>query len=214
MKPWILCCPSERGSFRRISLIAGLEPETLHELCSKESALIKFQLVRMEETNRNADLKIKRRELYLANEVSDFLYGFSDISRIMDLKTAPKPCVSYAQIAKTNPQASFVLQMLKTHQKGSPLNILFYGREGTGKTELAKALAQELNVPLLAVGVGDESMDKESLLQARLRSVLLADWECERSGGIILMDEADLVLNQAEKGLLNIIFENLKTPVI
>ena len=168
----------------------------------------------MEETNRNADLKIKRRELYLASEVSDFLYGFSDMSRIMDLKTAPKPCVGYAQITKTNPQASFVLQMLKTHQKGSPLNILFYGREGTGKTELAKALAQELNVPLLAVGMGDESMDKESLLQTRLRSMLLADWECERSGGVILMDEADLVLNQAEKGLLNIIFENLKTPVI
>ena len=205
---------SERGSFRRISLIAGLEPATLHELCSKESALIKFQLVRMEETNRNADLKIKRRELYLASEVSDFLYGFSDMSRIMDLKTAPKPCVDYAQISKTNPQASFVFQMLKTHQKGSPLNILFYGREGTGKTELAKALAQELNVPLLAVGMGDESMDKESLLQTRLRSMLLADWECERSGGVILMDEADLVLNQAEKGLLNIIFENLKTPVI
>ena len=92
--------------------------------------------------------------------------------------------------------------MLKTHQKGSPLNILFYGREGTGKTELAKALAQELNVPLLAVGMGDESMDKESLLQTRLRSMLLADWECERSGGVILMDEADLVLNKAEKGLL------------
>ena len=204
----------DRGTFRRISLIAGLEPETLHELCSKESALIKFQLVRMEESFRNSDLRIKRRELYLANEVSDFLYGFSDMSRIMDLKTAPKPCVDYAQISKTNPQSSFVLQMLKTHQKGAPLNILFYGREGTGKTELAKALAQELNLPLLAVGMGDESMNKESLLQTRLRSMLLADWECERSGGIILMDEADLVLNQAEKGLLNIIFENLKTPVI
>ncbi len=204
----------DRGSFRRISLIAGLDSTVLHNLCSKESALIKFQLVCMEESFRNSDLRIKRRELYLANEVSDFLYGFSDMSRIMDLKTAPKPCVDYAQISKTNPQASFVLQMLKTHQKGAPLNILFYGREGTGKTELAKALAQELNLPLLAVGMGDESMDKESLLQTRLRSMLLADWECERSGGIILMDEADLVLNKAEKGLLNIIFENLKTPVI
>ena len=71
----------------------------------------------MEESFRNSDLRIKRRELYLANEVSDFLYGFSDMSRIMDLKTAPKPCVDYAQISKTNPQASFVFQMLKTHQK-------------------------------------------------------------------------------------------------
>ncbi|MBR4348926.1 MAG: ATP-binding protein [Fibrobacter sp.] len=206
--------PNERGAFSRIALLTGLEPVVIQELCSKESPLIKFQLVQMEESFRNTDLRIKRKELYLADDVSNYLYGFSDMSRIMDFKPAAKPCVPYAQIVKTNPQASFVLQMLRSHQKGSPLNILFYGREGTGKTELAKAIAQELNVTLLSVGLGEESMNEESLLQTRLRSMLLADWECERSGGVILMDEADLVLNKAEKGLLNIIFENLKTPVI
>ena len=206
--------PNERGGFSRVALLTGLDAATLQGLCSRESPLLKFQLVQMEESFRNADLRIKRKELYLADDVSNYLYGFSDMSRIMDFKPAAKPCVLYAQIVKTNPQASFVLQMLKSHQKGSPLNILFYGRERTGKTELAKAIAQELNIALLSVGLGEESMNEESLLQTRLRSMLLADWECERSGGIILMDEADLVLNKAEKGLLNIIFENLKTPVI
>lgn len=206
--------PNERGAFSRVALLTGLDAATLQELCSKESPLIKFQLVQMEESFRNTDLRIKRKELYLADDVSNYLYGFSDMSRIMDFKPAAKPCVPYAQIVKTNPQASFVLQMLRSHQKGSPLNILFYGREGTGKTELAKVIAQELNVTLLSVGLGEESMSEESLLQTRLRSMLLADWECERGGGVILMDEADLVLNKAEKGLLNIIFENLKTPVI
>ena len=204
----------DRGTFKRTAQITGLDSATLHELCSKESALVKFQLVHMEETYRNSDLRIKRRELYLANEVSDYLYGFSDLSRIMDFKPAAKPSVSYAQIAKTNPKAPFILEMLKSRKKGMPLNILFYGREGTGKTELAKAIAQELDVSLLSVGLGDESMNEESLLQTRLRSMLLADWECGQSGGIILMDEADLVLNKAEKGLLNIFFETLNTPVI
>lgn len=206
--------PNERGAFSRIALLTGLDAATLQELCSKESPLLKFQLVQIEESFRNADLRIKRKELYLADDVSNYLYGFSDMSRIMNFKPAAKPCVPYERIVKTNPQASFVLQMLKSHQKGSPLNILFYGREGTGKTELAKAIAQELNVTLLSVGIGEESMSEESLLQTRLRSMLLADWECERNGGVILMDEADLVLNKAEKGLLNIIFESLKTPVV
>ncbi len=202
------------GSFRRTSLITGLEPSVLHELCSKESPLVKFSLVQMEDVCRNAVLRVKPRELTLASEIGDYLYGFSDISRIMDFCPAAKPSVSYAQIAKTNRQVPFVLQMLKTHQKGTPLNILFYGREGTGKTEMAKALAQELGVSLISVGTGDEMQNEESLLQTRLRSLRLADWECERSGGVILMDEADLVLNKAEKGLLNVFFESLKSPVI
>ena len=205
---------NERGSFKRIALLTGLEPAVIQELCAKESPLVKFHLIQMEETFRNVDLRIKRKELYLAEDVSDYLYGFSDVSHIMNYKPADAPLVSFEQIAVQNAHAEFVLQLLQSHAKGTPLNILFYGREGTGKTELAKVIAQELNVTLLSVGIGEESMSEESLLQTRLRSMLLADWECERSGGIILMDEADLVLNKAEKGLLNIIFESLKTPVI
>ena len=203
-----------KGSFERISDIAGLAPTALYELCSKDSALIKFHIVQMEDIEKGNESVARRRELFLASDIFDFLHGFSDVSRIINYKPAEPPIVSFEQIASQNSHAMFVFHLLQTHTKGTALNILFYGREGTGKTELAKALAQELNVPLLAVGMGDESMDKESLLQTRLRSMLLADWECERSGGVILMDEADLVLNKAEKGLLNIIFENLKTPVI
>ena len=121
--------PNERGAFSRIALLTGLDGTTLQELCSKESPLLKFQLVQMEESFRNTDLRIKRKELYLADDVSNYLYGFSDMSQIMDFRPAAKPCVPYERIVKTNPQASFVLQMLKSHQRGTPLNILFYGRE-------------------------------------------------------------------------------------
>ena len=206
--------PNERGSFKRVALLTGLEPTVIHELCAKESALVKFHLIQMEETFRNTDLRIKRKELYLAEDVSDYLYGFSDVSHIMNFKSANPPLVTFDQIASQNSRATFVLQLLQNHTKGEHLNILFYGKEGTGKTELARSLAQKLNMPLLEVGYGDESMNEQLRLQSRLRSLLLADWECQKTPGIILMDEADLVLNSAEKGFLNIVFENLKTPVI
>ena len=205
---------NERGSFKRIALLTGLEPAVIQELCAKESPLVKFHLIQMEETFRNVDLRIKRKELYLAEDVSDYLYGFSDVSHIMNYKPADAPLVSFEQIAMQNTHAEFVLQLLQSHAKGTPLNILFYGREGTGKTELAKAIAQKMNVTMLSVGPGEESMNEETLLHHRLRSLLLAEWECKKNGGFILMDEADLVLNKGEKGLLNILFENLKVPVI
>lgn len=205
---------NERGSFKRIALLTGLEPSVIQELCSKESPLIKFHLVQMEETFRNADLRIKRKELYLADDVSNFLYGFSSISHIINYNIAEPPIVPFEQIAAQNQHALFTLQLLQNHKKGTPLNIMFYGKEGTGKTELAKALAKKMNVPMLSIGLGEEAMGEEALLHHRLRSMLLAEWDCERDGGFILMDEADLVLNKGEKGLLNIMFENLKVPVI
>jgi SpoVK/Ycf46/Vps4 family AAA+-type ATPase len=204
----------ERGTFQRIALLTGLTPTAIQKLCSKDGPLVRFQLVQMEESYRNMDHRINRKELYLSNEVSDYLYGFSDMSHIMNYKPAEPPLVPFERIAEQNGHATLVLQMLQNHEKGTPLNILFYGREGTGKTELAKALAQKLDVPLLSVGMGEESMDEESLLHHRLRSLLLAEWDCQKSGGFILMDESDLVLNKAEKGLLNTLFENLKVPVI
>ena len=203
-----------KGSFERISDIAGLAPTALYELCSKDSALIKFHIVQMEDIEKGNESVARRRELFLASDIFDFLHGFSDVSRIINYKPAEPPIVSFEQIASQNSHAMFVFHLLQSHTKGTALNILFYGREGTGKTELAKALAQKLNVPLISVGIGDESMNEETLLHHRLRSLLLAEWECEKSGGIILMDEADLVLNKAEKGHLNILFENLKVPVI
>ena len=203
-----------KGSFERISCVTGLSSSTLYELCSKESALIKFRIVQMEQVDKGNESVPSRRELFLASDIVDFLHGFSDVSHIINYKPAEPPIVSYEQIAQQNSHAKFVLHLLQSHTKGSPLNILFYGREGTGKTELAKALAQKMNVPLISVGIGDESMNEETLLHHRLRSLLLAEWECEKSGGIILIDEADLVLNSAEKGHLNILFENLKVPVI
>ncbi|MCQ2077541.1 MAG: ATP-binding protein [Bacteroidaceae bacterium] len=211
--------PHTRGTFERVLMLTGLNIETLHKLCSEDCPLVKFKIIgTLDNSDDNVpDNTVCQKELYLNKDISDFLYGFSTNAKILNFKEASKPVVSFSQICKQNSKALYVMEFLKKHfecSKDKPLHILFYGREGTGKTELAKVLASELGMRLLDVGMGDENMDNMTRLNNRIRSLLMADWECQKDGGFILMDEADQVLNCAEKGYLNILFENIKTPII
>lgn len=193
-----------------IANTTGLSEERVSRALSSKGSLIKLNIV-------DSDFDV-------VDEAGKFLDGNTDVAELKAFKRAPACTVSFAQLQGTNPDAQLVLDMLKNHNRECPLNILFYGVEGTGKTELAKALAKELDVPLWEVSVGNNARAEElrrrfdshsdCLQNYRLRAITLADWHCESNPGIILVDEADLVLNGCEKGLLNTFFEDLRTPVI
>ena len=156
-------------------------------------------------------------------EVGCFLDGSCDSTGLKAFHLAEPGTVPFAQLQGNNPDAILALDLIKHHNWDRPLNILLYGVEGTGKTELAKALAAEAGLPLLEVSIdADNSMEmgrrfetrSQSLMLYRIRAAMLADWQCEKEHGIILMDEADLVLNGFEKGSLNHFFESVNTPII
>lgn len=198
-----------KNSLWNISRATGFSTEQISELFGKNSTLTRLGLV--------------DDSLNIPMEICKFLSGYSDGTHMKAFAPAAPATVSFEQLQGNNSNAKLLLTMLQNHDCKSPLNILFYGTPGTGKTELAKALAAKLNVPLweVKIDVDDDEMGgrrlesrSNSLLQYRLRAVTLADWHCETNPGIILVDEADLVLNFAEKGSLNHMFENLRTPVI
>jgi AAA+ superfamily predicted ATPase len=96
-----------------------------------------------------------------------------------------------------------------------------YGVEGTGKTELAKSISQALGLPLLETGLSLEnaheekgSGERERVIRYRMRALRIAAWHAEKSPHILLVDEADTVLNLAEKGFLNQLMESILVPVI
>ncbi|MCQ2103142.1 MAG: ATP-binding protein [Fibrobacter sp.] len=197
------------NSLMNIARATGFSTERISELLGKNSALNRLNLL--------------GDSLDLPNEVCKFLSGYSDGTKMKAFAPAPSATVNFEQLQGKNPDARLLLTMLKNHDRNSPLNVLLYGVPGTGKTELAKALAAELNVPLweVSIDVDDEEIGgrrlesrNNNLLQYRLRAVTLADWHCEKNPGIILVDEADMVLNFGEKGSLNHFFETLRTPVI
>ena len=194
---------------QEIALVTGFSTSKVSDLLGSESTLKKLSLF--------------NDEFDIPSEVANFLNGHSDAANIKAFSMAKPGTVPFEQLKAGNPDATLVLDMIKNHDHKHPLNILFYGVEGTGKTELAKAVAKEAGLPLWEVSIAAEDNDlgnrrfesrAQSLLQYRMRAAMLADWQCEKSPGIIMIDEADLVLNGCEKGSLNHFFESTHTPII
>lgn len=196
--------------FSEVAMTTGLSIDRVMKLMGKDSTLRKLGLC-------NEDMDIPM-------EVGCFLDGSCDSTGLKAFHLAEPGTVPFTQLQGNNPDAILALDLIKHHNWNRPLNILLYGVEGTGKTELAKALAAEADLPLLEVSIDADNSSMEmgrrfetrsqSLMLYRIRAAMLADWQCEKEHGIILIDEADLVLNGFEKGSLNHFFESVHTPII
>lgn len=158
-------------------------------------------------------------DLDISKRIGIFLDGHSgnDLDslyfRVYEGKSVP-----FKKLCRKNPKVELAFDMLKHAKVGEGLNIFFYGVEGTGKTELAKAIAKELKRPLVltnisTVGTHRESKD-DSIVRSRMGSILYAATKYQKRKAILLVDEADVVLNCCEKGALNFFLEQIKIPVI
>lgn len=89
-----------------------------------------------------------------------------------------------------------ILNALMEGDKGC--NILFYGPPGTGKSSLVKAIAKQYSRELLSVKVPDDDDHSD-----RLRSVYAAFNMADRNRSLILVDEADEILNTSASFFVN-----------
>lgn len=126
--------------------------------------------------------------------------------------------VPYKKLCNNNPKVEMAFNLIKYAQPGQGLNIFLYGVEGTGKTELAKAIAKELKRPLVLTNISIDGIHRESkensTIQERLGSIMFAATKYQNKRAILLVDEADVILNCCEKGALNFFLEQIKLPVI
>ena len=176
-----------------------------NEAVSNSSTLKKMGIL-------NDDLDITKR-------IGFFLDGHSgnDLDSLY-FRVYEGKCVPFKKLCRKNPKVELAFDMLKHAKVGEGLNIFFYGVEGTGKTELAKAIARELKRPLVLtnisiVGTHRESKD-DSVVRSRMGSILYAATKYQKKKAILLVDEADVILNCCEKGALNFFLEQIKIPVI
>lgn len=110
---------------------------------------------------------------------------------------------------------SKVIDTLLKGRKG--FNLLLYGKPGTGKTSLTKALAKEYGKQLLTVKV-PESGEMKHRLRAVIATLNFAD-----KNSIVLIDEADELLNtheifyfgqSVEKSFINNLLETHNKKII
>lgn len=158
-------------------------------------------------------------DLDISKRIGAFLSGHSgnDLDSLY-FKVYEGKCVSYKKLCRKNPKVELAFNMLKYTKQGNGLNLFFYGVEGTGKTELAKAMAKELKCPLVLTNISTEGTHRESkensVVQNRMSSILYAASKYQKKKAILLVDEADVILNCCEKGALNFFLEQIKVPII
>ena len=208
-----LCSPlrdmiiSQRaGDLEFANAITFIYPELdIEKACSNKSTLKRMGLL-------NSGLDI-------SNRISSFLSGNSgDDLDSLYFKIYEGNCIPYKKLCNNNPKIEIAFEMLKHVKLEQGLNIFFYGVEGTGKTELAKAIAKELKRPLVLTNISIDGVHREnkedSTIQERLGSILFAATKYQNKRAILLVDEADIILNFCEKGALNFFLEQIKVPVI
>lgn len=198
-----------RGSDMGLRIAAtGLGEERFYKAIGSDSLLSKLQII--------------DEDMNLDHEIELHFEGVSPITGISNIKKAGEPSIPFQTLAEDRPEAETLAFLLGSHDYKQPLNILLYGRAGTGKTELSKAIAAELGLTLYTIEASlptrrytlRQTSMGDSILSNRVRSIKIAAWKCENEKAIILVDEADQILNLLEKGSLNMLMEEIHVPII
>lgn len=132
------------------------------------------------------------RQMKMSSEFVDYLSGFSNDTLIE--KYAKKISTNESLKRDAHLIPSTKIDTLKAIlESDQPSSILFYGKPGTGKTELAKTIAKIIGLELYAINILDS--DGEDDRNLRKRALFAVQNHPSMSEQIILVDECDQLIN-------------------
>ncbi len=202
------------------------EPTRAIAAALDESALL-CQIRLLEEPNRNcgigdlAEAGPLLGKLVMATSDQSDIAGAKDVEDMLFKHICPPgpPALHGISDFRGVPDLQLMLDYLQDalKSKARGRNVLLYGKPGTGKTQLARAMAEKLSAPLYEVPTKDGHMGamtgRVRLDAAKMSQMLLED----RLGAILLFDEMEDAFRRAEelaKGWLNQLLEENQAPVI
>ena len=211
---------NNRQAVKALSQILNLNSSDVQNAFRKDRIFAKTSIIKLDSYGRNLRSKID----VLNGEFVEAL--FTKCKSINEVfASAIKPCgetnltlKNYTHV-KEDMQilVSFLKNAILKKQKG--VNILLYGSAGTGKTELSKVIASELNLKLYEVAYADESGYANEL--ERIRSYCLAQNVLSAGSNLLMYDEAEDVFNtrneekrQYGKAFINRSLETNEVPTI
>ena len=163
-----------------ISDIIKIPTNIIIQHMSKSSRLIKLGILKQD------------RCLSMSNEFINYLSGYSNDALIDKYSKRIELDNSLKLDSHLVPKDK--IETLKTILKSPlPCSILFYGKPGTGKTELAKSIASEVKLDLYAINILDE--DGEDNRGKRKRALFAVQNHPTIAENIVLIDECDQLIN-------------------
>jgi ATPases of the AAA+ class len=192
----------------------------------------------------NQDSKLQKlgcidSDFDLTSGMDDFLNGMSNdsLSSAYYKKFCGKtlPWSFFERL--TEKHGEMLKKIIASGDGKHPVNILFYGEPGTGKTSFAQALAAELgrSCQMIAQSSKDkDSNESRSTRDFRFGALQICDMQAEPSQCVIVVDEADKMLRGGrgglwallggggddsgdgggDKGMLNSVLDSTRAPVI
>ena len=211
---------NSRQAVKALSQILNLNFSDVQNAFRKDGIFAKTSIIKLDSYGRNLRSKI---DILNGEFVEALFTKCESINEIF--ASAIKPCSqtnltlkNYTHVKEdTQILVSFLKNAIRKKQKG--VNILLYGSAGTGKTELSKVIASELNLKLYEVAYGDEDGYINEL--QRIRSYCLAQNILQAGSNLLMYDEAEDVFNtrneekrQYGKAFINRSLEENEVPTI
>lgn len=158
-----------------------IKPPELKRMFSKNSTIIKSGVISKSENI-----------ISIADNIIGYLGGIHTNSIEEDyVKQMNLEEVIPLDYHNLNSETKKTLTNLLTAKHGC--NIMFYGHPGTGKTELAKALAKKVKKSVFFINQSDE--DGEGNLEFRKQAIVATQNIIKNQDSIIVVDECDKILN-------------------
>ena len=205
---------------KAISKILNLRFGDVQKAFRKDGIFAKTSIIKLENNVHNLKYKI---DVINNNFMCDLFVECKSIDEIFE--SAIKPCSKTNLTTKNYPHikedVKILLSFLKnaTRKKQKGVNVLLYGSAGTGKTELSKVIASELNLKLYEVAYDDG--DRYADECQRLRSYCLAQNVLSAGSNLLMYDEAEDIFNtnndekrQYGKAFINRSLETNELPTI
>jgi len=177
-------------------------------------ATVRKNIARNESLVSKGLLSMGRRYLGVNDGLFEYLAGLSaDFISAGDFSLIEHSAFPVESFPVSEKERGLLIDSLRNP---APCHLFFYGRPGTGKTELAKALAAESGKQAFLVKYRNDGDEKDR------RGAIVATMSMAPSEAVVIIDEADRLLNTAtlfqpklvDKGWINNFMDECRHKVI
>ena len=169
-------------SVRLYCRLFQLTPKKLKELMSKDSKVIKAGIIT---TRQGSNIEI-------SGLVKGFLAGYTRLD-LMDNFIKKSDVTKPLQLREHNIPDDKIKNIINLLSSEKGMNLLLYGKPGTGKTEFASSLGKALRKSVYFLKQADEDGDEN--LSHRKSGIIAALNMLDRDKSIIVVDECDEIVN-------------------